>query len=67
MSNIGKTQFEFERLCSIFGVSSVRRASIHNFYMLKNLESYLALVEQDIQQRLDRSVESPFSDICSLF
>lgn len=58
--DIGKTEFEFERLCSIFGLSAVRRASIKNLYLLKNLESYLALVEEDINQRREASFISLF-------
>lgn len=56
MCNVGKPQFEFERLCSIFGLAAVRKASIVNLPSLLALEGFLRLLDNEVTRSTDISL-----------
>lgn len=46
MSCLGKPEFEFERLCSVFGIASIRRAMSVFPKKLRYLEDSLAFIDK---------------------
>lgn len=56
MSNVGKPDFEFERLCSIFGLAAVRKASLLNLPSLMALEGFLRLLDNEVTRSSDISL-----------
>ncbi len=60
MSRIGEPQFEYERLCRVFGLAALRRANVNSPNVLKFLESCLALVEERISVSMSNPSDLTF-------